>query len=364
MHMNSAPHLLNEDREEFRRALDEALRAAADRPDLAATGMRLNTEQLRTMALSATTAIAACATAEYQHYVSLRAELRSPASARPATAGTEPGEGGGNGAGGGVNLAAMGEVAEATGAGLAAMVTVLAPVLAGIAAVLFLLIGYALHTVSPDEALAQPLISVGWAFAGLTAATILIAMGGLLVTAVRNGSTSLRASRPSELAQEVDRAREKWREALLERGLRPFLLEALTAPEPPPGPHPDSSAEKPASPPRPGTPAASAGAADRAPGTPPTAGPGGPVAPGTPAAEPADGDTDRNPPAPSSSAAPEAAGRFVVHRTPDAGRMPPLGYTHPRFSGPEDDHRAAVRPRFTSPDFTSPDYGGPDHQPE
>ncbi|GAA0469702.1 hypothetical protein [Streptomyces olivaceiscleroticus] len=364
MHMNSAPHLLNEDREEFRRALDEALRAAADRPDLAATGMRLNTEQLRTMALSATTAIAACATAEYQHYVSLRAELRSPASARPATAGTESGEGGDGAGGTGVGIAAMGEVAEATGAGLAAMVTVLAPVLAGIAAILFLLIGYALHTVNPDEALAQPLISVGWAFAGLTAAAILIAMGGLLVTALRNGSTSLRASRPSELAQEVERARQKWREALLERGLRPFLLEALTAPDPPTDPRPDSAAEKPAAPPRSAPPTGPASAPDHSTGTSPTSHPRDPAAPGAPAGETADGDSDRNPPTPSSSAAPEAAGRFVVHRTSDAGRMPTLGYTHPRFSGPENDHRAAVRPHFTSPDFTSPDYGGPDHQPE
>ncbi|WP_196943017.1 hypothetical protein [Streptomyces sclerotialus] len=362
--MNSAPHLLNEDREEFRRALDEALRTAADRPDLAATGMRLNTEQLRTMALSATTAIAACATAEYQHYVSLRAELRSPASARPAASGGEPGEGGTDGAGGaGVNIATMGEVAEATGAGLAAMVTVLAPVLAGIAAVLFLLIGYVLHTVSPDESLAQPLISVGWAFTGLTAATILIAMGGLVITALRNGATSLRASHPSELAQEVERAKARWLQALQERGLRPFLLEALTAPDPPPDPDP-TSAGQPTELSGPTAPHPSPGSREGS-------------VPGTPPAKPAPGDDshdrgaegedndggsgrgDRKPPA-----APEAAGRFVTHRTPGPGRMPALGYTHPRFSGPEDDHRTATRPRFTSPDFTSPDYGGPDHQPD
>ncbi|WP_181138513.1 hypothetical protein [Streptomyces sp. Ru73] len=361
--MNSAPHLLNEDREEFRRALDEALRTAADRPDLAATGMRLNTEQLRTMALSATTAIAACATAEYQHYVALRAELRSPA--RPATDGTDTAEGGGDGTGSaGVGIATVGEVAEATGAGLAAMVTVLAPVLAGIAAVLFLLIGYVLHTVSPDESLAQPLISVGWAFAGLTAATILVAMGGLLITALRNGSTSLRASRPSELAQEVERAKAAWLQALQERGLGPFLLEALTAPGAPPDPAAPAtgSGAEPQGPPAPGP----SSGAQRA------AGPDEPPGPGTAAggSAPDAGDESRKPPTPSSPAAPspppapEAAGRFMLRRTAEGGRMPALGYTHPRFSGPEDDHRAATRPRFTSPDFTSPDYGGPDHQPE
>ncbi|GAA3094311.1 hypothetical protein GCM10020254_44320 [Streptomyces goshikiensis] len=51
MHMTSAPHLLSEDRPEFDRLLDEALRTAHDRPELATLGERLNAEQLRTMAM-------------------------------------------------------------------------------------------------------------------------------------------------------------------------------------------------------------------------------------------------------------------------------------------------------------------------
>ncbi|MFE0374064.1 hypothetical protein ACFW1M_00480 [Streptomyces inhibens] len=231
MHMNSAPHLLNEDRAEFARILDEALRTAEYRPDdlTAAAGKHLNTEQLRTMALSATTAIAACATAEYQRYVQLRAELRAPAPTSPA-AGAGGGEQDGT-AGEGLGLAtaaAMGE-AETTGAGLAAMITVLAPVLAGIAAVLFLLIGYALRTISPDKSLAQPLISVGWIFAALTAAGALVAMCGLVVTALRNGSSG-QSTRADELGEALDNAHEAWRRALLERGLLPFLREALSDP--------------------------------------------------------------------------------------------------------------------------------------
>ncbi|MGW1373293.1 hypothetical protein ACWD6P_03310 [Streptomyces sp. NPDC002446] len=231
MHMNSAPHLLNEDRAEFARILDEALRTADYRPDdpTAAAGKHLNAEQLRTMALSATTAIAACATAEYQRYVQLRAELRAPApaSAGAGASGAEPAEA----ADGGLGLAtatAMGE-AESTGAGLAAMITVLAPVLAGIAAVLFLLIGYVLRTISPDRSLAQPLISVGWIFAVLTAAGAVVAMCGLLITALRNGS-SARSTRADELREALENAHEAWRRALLERGLLPFLREALADP--------------------------------------------------------------------------------------------------------------------------------------
>ncbi len=50
MHMNSVPqHLLSEDRQEYERILDEALRSAPHRPELAAVGQRLNPEQLRTM---------------------------------------------------------------------------------------------------------------------------------------------------------------------------------------------------------------------------------------------------------------------------------------------------------------------------
>ncbi|MEU9118679.1 hypothetical protein AB0C96_02250 [Streptomyces sp. NPDC048506] len=228
MHMNSAPHLLNEDRAEFARLLDEALRTAAYRSDDPSAGAEkhLNTEQLRTMALNATTAIAACATAEYQRFVQLRAELRAPASTLSGTGANGPTEDETTGEGPG--SATAGE-SKNTGAGLAAMVTVLAPVLAGIAAVLFLLIGYALRAISPDKSLAEPLISVGWIFAALTAAGALVAMGGLVVTALRNGS-SAQNTRAEELGAALDLAHEAWRHALLERGLLPFLREALADP--------------------------------------------------------------------------------------------------------------------------------------
>ncbi|AZS73037.1 hypothetical protein DDE74_20535 [Streptomyces lydicus] len=231
MHMNSAPHLLNEDRAEFARILDEALRTAPYRPDdlTTATGHPLNTEQLRTMALGATTAIAACATAEYQRYVQLRAELRAPApTASVADAGSEEQNAADDGRPGPDSDAVMDE-AKTTGAGLTAMIAVLAPVLAGIAAVLFLLLGYVLRAISPDKSLAQPLISVGWIFAALTAVGTLVAMAGLLVTALRNGA-SAQVTRAEESAEALDRAREAWRRALLERGLLPFLREALADP--------------------------------------------------------------------------------------------------------------------------------------
>lgn len=229
MHMNSVPqHLSNEDRQEYERVLDEALRSAPHRPELAAVGQRLNSEQLRTMALNATALITAAATTEYQHYVKVREELRHPASSTASPATRESGsEEQGRGA---VGLAAtMGEVAEATGAGAVAVVAVLAPVLAGTAAAIFLLVGYILKMLDPEQSFAQTMLTTGWVFGALTAVAILVAAVGLLITALRNrpfaesGSYGL-------LDEEVARARAAWHDALLERGILPFLREALVDP--------------------------------------------------------------------------------------------------------------------------------------
>ncbi|HCA87077.1 MAG TPA: hypothetical protein DEQ61_17310, partial [Streptomyces sp.] len=125
---------------------------------------------------------------------------------------------------------AVGEAAETSGAGLLAVFAVLAPVLAGAAAAIFLLIGYLLRVVSPDEPLAEPIINAGWVFLVLTAGGIVIAMGGLLLTALRDGSGSLRASADDDHTSEVAIARDAWRQALLERGVVPFLRDVLADP--------------------------------------------------------------------------------------------------------------------------------------
>ncbi|EPD56658.1 hypothetical protein [Streptomyces sp. HGB0020] len=225
MHMNSVPqHLLSEDRQEYERVLDEALRSAPNRPELTAVGQRLNAEQLRTMALNASALITAAAATEYQHYVKVREELRQPAPSTPSStreAGSaEPG------------AATMGlatTLSETAGAGAVAVAAVLAPVLAGTAAILFLLVGYILKMLDPEPAFAQTMLTAGWVFGALTAAAILVAGIGLLLTALRN-RPSLESGPYGELSAEVARAREAWREALLENGIMPFLKEALADP--------------------------------------------------------------------------------------------------------------------------------------
>ncbi|MFJ7942993.1 hypothetical protein ACIQ6K_04855 [Streptomyces sp. NPDC096354] len=215
MHMNSAPHLLAEDRPEYERILGDALRHAHERPDLAGVGERLNTEQLRTMALNATALITAAAATEYDHYVKVREELRGPAA--------DSAQGSG--------LGSEADDPDRPGAGIGAVVTVLAPMLAGTAALIFLLVGYILKMLSKPPSFADTMVTAGWFFAAVMAAAILAAAIGLLTTALRNGSTSLPAEdAEDELPEDVARAREAWRHALLERGILPFLRDALADP--------------------------------------------------------------------------------------------------------------------------------------
>ncbi|MFJ4842983.1 hypothetical protein [Streptomyces sp. NPDC088746] len=215
MHMKSAPHLLAEDRPEYERILADALRHAHERPDLDGIGDRLNTEQLRTMALNATPLITAAAATEYDHYVKVRGELRGPGDPDDQASVLIPAT----------------EEADPTGAGTLAMIAVLAPVLAGTAALIFLAVGYPLKALSPAPAFAGTMVAAGWFFAAVAAAAILVAAVGLLVTALRNGATALPAvDEEEELPEDVARAREAWRHALLERGILPFLRDALADP--------------------------------------------------------------------------------------------------------------------------------------
>ncbi|MFA3877207.1 hypothetical protein ABS735_26595 [Streptomyces sp. MMCC 100] len=227
MHMNSVPqYLSNEDRQEYERILDEALRSAPHRPELAAVGQRLNSEQLRTMALNASALITAAATTEYQHYVKVREELRHPSAPSTTTRGPGSQE---QGTGAGGLAATMGEMAEATGAGAVAVVAVLAPVLAGTAAAIFLLVGYILKMLDPGQTFAQTMLTTGWVFGAVTAVAILVAAVGLLLTALRNRPSAESAFYTAR-DEEVSRARDAWHEALLERGILPFLREALSDP--------------------------------------------------------------------------------------------------------------------------------------
>ncbi|MGW3296038.1 hypothetical protein ACWC9S_18885 [Streptomyces xiamenensis] len=200
--MNSAQDVLPEDRAEFERVLDEALRSARPGDGGAdATVVR----RVREAALEARPQLTATAADEYHRYVRLREQLRAPDGALGAP--------------------------ERSGGGNLAVISVLIPVLAGIAAVVFLLVGYGMGLSDDEAGVAGSMRDIGWVFALFAAFGLLLAVAGLVVTAARNGSASAiragdRAPGRGALAGDVAEAREDWRRALAERGIGPFLREA------------------------------------------------------------------------------------------------------------------------------------------
>ncbi|MEU3082648.1 MULTISPECIES: hypothetical protein [Streptomyces] len=303
MHMNSAPHLLNEDRAAYERLLDEALRTIThDEGHRRATPPgRLPVAELRRLALGGTAAITAAAATEYRHLLSLREELGETTAAGAAT-GDDPAT-----APGGTGLTtAVSQMTEATGAGALAVLAVLAPLLAGTAALIFLLVGYGLRMLDPAPALAQTLLTTGWVFAAFAAAALLAAGLALLLTALRNKALFPAAPVPADpLRHEMQQAADAWERALTERGILPFLRTTL------------AEAAASGSEPRPGK-----------------------------AVEPAD-----------STPAEEA------DRMPQLGYGRP-GFSSPSESGQDrpDSRPSYQSPQFSSPDFSGPDFDGPGHR--
>ncbi|MFJ5138415.1 hypothetical protein [Streptomyces sp. NPDC088707] len=214
MHMNVAPHLLTEDRAEYERVLDDALSTAHARPDLAGAGTRLTLAQLRSLTLNATTLVTSAAASEYDHFVKVREQHRAALGTRTPASQDRPGP----------------------GPGVVAILTVMVPVLAGAAAVIFLLVGAVLHAVAPTVAFGATLLTAGLVFGSVAAAGLLGAAAGLLVTALRNSPAAVSRGGPPAPDDELTRAREAWRRALLERGILPFLRDVLAATTPPTGP--------------------------------------------------------------------------------------------------------------------------------
>ncbi|MFB4194076.1 hypothetical protein [Streptomyces carpaticus] len=192
-----------EDRAEFERVLDEALRSA--RLGNGAGGPAA-VRRVRHAALEARPRLTAAATDEYHRYVRLREQLRAGAGQL--------------------------DERERSGGGNLAVVSVLIPVLAGIAAVVFLLVGYLMGLSDNEAGVARSMRDIGWLFALFAAFGLLLAVAGLVITAARNGSASAvrageREAGRGRLAGDVAEAREDWRRALMERGIAPFLREAV-----------------------------------------------------------------------------------------------------------------------------------------
>ncbi|MFX4291902.1 hypothetical protein [Streptomyces bohaiensis] len=216
--MDGANLLLQEDRPDYERVLDEALRRVRQDAGPAAAE-RFRTERLRRLGMEAAPLVAPRAAAEYEHYVAVRSRLRVPASTAPSSAPPPV-------------APSPAAPAPDVGVGAGALASVLLPVLAGISALVFLLFGYGLSLADPEPPVAASMRTAGWVFAVLTAIGLAVAAVELLIGALRNGATSVRAARPGRQAAdaaptELVEAREAWQRALLERGLLPFLHETV-----------------------------------------------------------------------------------------------------------------------------------------
>jgi hypothetical protein len=184
----------------FERMLDRAL----DSPEVAAAidavGAGPVRQGLRAQALTARERLVGVAAAEYERYLVLRATaLGRDASPR-------------------------GEAR--TRHGLLPVLAVLVPSLGAVATGVFLLCGFGLRAFAVRPHIGDGLVMAGVIAAAVTAGAALGDLGWTLVTGARGRSRCGRDD-AAERDPEVRRARETWENALLERGLLPFLLDRV-----------------------------------------------------------------------------------------------------------------------------------------
>ncbi|GAA0357445.1 hypothetical protein [Streptomyces blastmyceticus] len=205
--MDSLDHLRVEDTPDFEHVVQQALHFPEIRDAVRGGTAPVSAEQLRTMALRARAEIAATAADEYRAY--LRTRTTAPQDPPPPAPG--------------------GRSVPGFGGGLLGALGVLVPTLAAVAAAAFLLLGYGLRLTGTQEHLADGLVTAGWTTAVVAATTAAAAAAALLVSAVRQRSAPDDEAQP-EAETAVARSRQAWQQALLERGVLPFLHSALQEP--------------------------------------------------------------------------------------------------------------------------------------
>ncbi|MFB6439710.1 hypothetical protein ACFCVY_23470 [Streptomyces sp. NPDC056411] len=212
--MHDRDHVPAADDPDFARLVDRALDSDEVKDALRRSDTGLDTEALRTLALRARAAVTATADAEYRGYLRLRTAAPAVPTVAPEPPPQQPG------------------TPVRAGAGVLPALGVLVPALAATAAALFLLLGFGLRALGLSRRLADELVRAGFTATGVAAATALCGLVWLLVTAARNRSAA--AADPLPEAPDPDpalaRAHEAWQQAVLERGVIPFLLGRLDGP--------------------------------------------------------------------------------------------------------------------------------------
>ncbi|MEI5097355.1 hypothetical protein RB200_00160 [Streptomyces sp. PmtG] len=198
--MTSPRHLRPEDRADFEWVLNLALDVTDVRTALEQGPAGHDRQRLRAQAWAAAAGITAAAAPEYRVYLRARASVVPGPRAAEGTFPARP---------------------RPRSGLLLPSLAVLTPLLSAIAAVVFLLLGYGIQLVTPQSQLGASLVSAGWISAVLTAVSTAVGLSGLLTTALRHHTA--RSGRLTVRNPAAERARDAWQQALLERGMLPYL---------------------------------------------------------------------------------------------------------------------------------------------
>ncbi|MFE8018355.1 hypothetical protein ACFU3O_37210 [Streptomyces antibioticus] len=223
--MNEPGRLEAVDQADFEQTLHVALNDPDIHEALQQPTAQVTAEQLRARALAAAATVAAAAATEYAALQRLR--VRTVTAPTPTSRPRQP---------------ATATATATAGNGLLAALAVLTPVLSAAAAAIFLLLGYGLQLTGTQQHLSVALIRAGWVAGAAAVLTTAAAVTGLVITAARHRATP---RHPQPDTASLARAHAAWRQALLERGLLPFLRRELhQSPTPAPRPRTPSPPEQ------------------------------------------------------------------------------------------------------------------------
>ncbi|TRO60516.1 MULTISPECIES: hypothetical protein [unclassified Streptomyces] len=206
--MPGPPRLRPEDRADFEDVLRQALSTTDIRTALLADPTSATATRLRAQALRAVDEITAAAGDEYREYLAARTTVEHNRQSR-------------------TTVAHGGQSRPASPRALLPALAALTPPIAATAAAVLLVLGYSLRLADAQGPTGGSLVTAGWVFALIAAASTLAGLTALLCTALRTRPGH--GDRTGASARNLHHARARWQRALLERGALPYLRRQLAA---------------------------------------------------------------------------------------------------------------------------------------
>ena len=208
-----------EDRADFEDVLRRALSTTDIRTALLADPTSATATRLRAQALRAVDEITAAASDEYREYLAARTVMARGRQSRTAA--------GERGRPSGTTVEHGRQSQPADPGALLPALAALTPPIAGTAAAVLLVLGYSLRLADGQGPMGGSLVTAGWVFATIAAASALAGLTALLCTALRTRPGH--GDRTGASARNLHHARARWQRALLERGMLPYLRRQLAA---------------------------------------------------------------------------------------------------------------------------------------